>query len=176
MTGHEHPRPESISAAVDTAILEDYLNQHLLGSSPGVPAFRAAADTWKGTPQEPVLRELAEGVERNQEHLEELIRRLGFSVSVTTRAAGAVAAVGGRLNPVNAIRSRESGWTQVELDVLVGALMSQSEMWRVLELLAPHVQAVDGAEAARMHARVLDQVDRLKQVTDETLAGRFLGR
>ena len=50
MTGHEHPRPESTSAAVDEPMLEDFLNQHLLGSRSGVKAFRAAEQTWAGTP------------------------------------------------------------------------------------------------------------------------------
>ncbi|MCV7456602.1 hypothetical protein M3D02_007760 [Micrococcus luteus] len=49
MTGHEHPRPESTSAAVDEQMLEDFLNQHLLGSRSGVKAFRAADQTWAGT-------------------------------------------------------------------------------------------------------------------------------
>ena len=59
MTGHDHPRPESISAAVDEQMLEDFLNQHLLGSRSGVKAFRAAEQTWAGTSQEAALRRLS---------------------------------------------------------------------------------------------------------------------
>lgn len=171
------PDPASPApVSVDASMLEDYLNQHLLGSRPGVPAFRAAADTWKGTAQEPVLRALADEVEQNQRALVDLIRRLGFTVSATTRSVGALAVVAGRLNPVNAWRSRTSGWTQVQLDTLVGALAAQAEMWRVLVLAAPHVPGLEASEAERLLARVEDQIERLRGVTDQTLPGRLLRR
>lgn len=165
------PQPSGL----DREMLEDYLNQHLLGSRPGVPAFRAAAQTWEGTPQEAVLTRLADGVEASQDHLEELISRLGFRTPVRDRAAGAVAAVGGRLNPVNAVRSQGSGWTQVELDVLTGALQGQSEMWRILVRLAPQVPGLDAADAQAHLERTREFIAEIQRVTDETLLRRFLG-
>ncbi|MDX2340272.1 hypothetical protein AAG742_08515 [Micrococcus sp. 2A] len=162
-------------SALDREMLEDYLNQHLLGSRPGVPAFRAAADTWEGTPQHAVLARLADGVEASQERLEEIIARLGFRTPVRDRAAGAVAAAGGRLNPVNAVRAKGSGWTQVELDVLTGALQGQSEMWRILERLAPHVPGLDAEEARGLLEQTREYLAEVQRVTDETLLRRFLG-
>lgn len=78
MTGHEHPRPESTSAAVDEQMLEDFLNQHLLGSRSGVKAFRAAEQTWAGTSQEAALRRLGDAVQDDQDRLEALIGELGL--------------------------------------------------------------------------------------------------
>lgn len=126
MTGHEHPRPESTSAAVDEQMLEDFLNQHLLGSRSGVKAFRAAEQTWAGTPQEAALR------------------------------------------------TRGSGWTQVELDLLQGMLQAKLSMWRVLEQLAPHLPAVDAAEMQALRQRAADQQREVQRITSATLEGRFL--
>ena len=163
MTGHEHPRPESISAAVDEQMLEDFLNQHLLGSRSGVKAFRAAEQTWAGTSQEAALRRLGDAVQDDQDRLEALIGELGLRTPLVDRAAGAAAEVGGRLNPVNALRTRGSGWTQIELDLLQGMLQAKSAMWHVLEQLAPHLPAVDAAEMQALRQRAADQ-----QREDET--------
>ena len=105
MTGLDHPRPEPTSAAVDEEMLEDFLNQHLLGSRSGVKAFRAAEQTWAGTPQEAALRRIGDGVQEDQDRLEALIGELGLRTPLVDRAAGAAAEVGGRLNPVNALLS-----------------------------------------------------------------------
>lgn len=168
------PRPASSSPSVDREMLEDYLNQHLLGSRPGVQAFRAAAQTWADTPHEATLTRLAERVEARQDRLRALIESLGFSTPPTARALGAVAAAGGRLNPVNALRSRGTGWAQVELEVLMGALRSQTEMWRLLEHLAPYEPALDAAEMRRAQELTLEGVEQLQHVVDATLTERFL--
>lgn len=160
--------------SLDEGMLEDYLNQHLLGSRPGVPSFRAAADTWKDTPHEAVLRGIADDVESSQRTLTSIITRLGFSTPVTHRAMGAIAAVGGRANPVNAVRSKGSGWTQVELEILTGALRAQSEMWRLLENLAPYHPGLDADEAHERYTATLAHVQELQQVIDATLLDRFL--
>ena len=96
MTGLDHPRPEPTSAAVDEEMLEDFLNQHLLGSRSGVKAFRAAEQTWAGTPQEAALRRIGDGVQEDQDRLEALIGELGLRTPLVDRAAGAAAEVGGR--------------------------------------------------------------------------------
>ncbi|MCO0633341.1 MULTISPECIES: hypothetical protein [Micrococcus] len=174
MTGHDHPRPESISAAVDEQMLADFLNQHLLGSRSGVKAFRAAEQTWAGTPQEAALRRLGDAVQDDQDRLEALIGELGLRTPLVDRAAGAAAEVGGRLNPVNALRTRGSGWTQIELDLLQGMLQAKSAMWDVLEQLAPHLPAVDAAEMQALRQRTADQQREVQRITSATLEGRFL--
>ena len=174
MTGHEHPRPESTSAAVDEQMLEDFLNQHLLGSRSGVKAFRAAEQTWAGTPQEAALRRIGDGVQEDQDRLEALIGELGLRTPLVDRAAGAAAEVGGRLNPVNALRTRGSGWTQIELDLLQGMLQAKLAMWRVLEQLAPHLPAIDAEEMRGLCEKTAEQRRGVERITSATLEGRFL--
>ena len=174
MTGLDHPRPEPTSAAVDEEMLEDFLNQHLLGSRSGVKAFRAAAQTWDDTPQGADLTRLGDDVEQDQERLEALIRELGLTTPVPVKAAGVAAEAAGRVNPVNLMRSRGSGWTQVELDLLQGMLQAKSAMWHVLEQLAPHLLAVDAAEMHALRENAADQQREVQRITSATLEGRFL--
>ena len=69
---------------------------HLKGShahdADGLPRVRAAADTWKDTPQGETLSRLADGVQQSQDRLKRLISELDLRLHVVDRAAGAVAA------------------------------------------------------------------------------------
>ena len=65
-----------------------------------------------------------------------LIDRLGLKQSPTEKVLGKAAEVAGRLNPVNLTRSKTQGMTQVELDILQGALQGQIGMWQALGRLA----------------------------------------
>ena len=167
-------RPERTSTTVDRGMLEDFLNQHLLGSRSGVKAIRAAAQTWADTPQEPDLQRLGDEVAEEQEYLEALIRELGLSTSLPEKAMGLAAEAAGRVNPVNALRTRGSGWTQVELDLLQGMFQAKSSMWHVLEELAPHVPQIDAAQMRRLHDQAQEQQRLVQRIGEQTLAERFL--
>lgn len=162
-------------SALDRETLEDYLNQHLLGSRSGVKMFRTAADTWEGTPYAQRLVKLAEDVAADQQSLEELIARLGMKTPALQEAAGQVAEVAGRLNPVNLTRSKGNGWTQVELDLLQGALQAKAAMWDALAELADHTSELDRAEMERLYKVAQDQQAEVQKISEETLSTRFLG-
>lgn len=168
------PKDPAAPRRLDADMLEDYLNQHLLGARPGSASFRAAADTWKDTPQEAQLRALADDVDEDRERLERLIGELGFSVPLAQRAAGAAAEAAGRVNPVNMARTRGSGWTQVELDTLQGALQAKAAMWHVLAGLAPDVPGLDEAEMRALFERAQEQQRAVRRITESTLRERFL--
>lgn len=168
------PTPGPTPAAVDREVLEDFLNQHLLGSRSGVKAIRAAAQTWADTPQEAALQRLADDVAQEQERLEALIGELGLSTSLPEKAMGLAAEAAGRVNPVNALRTRGSGWTQVELDLLQGMFQAKAAMWHVLEALAPHEPRIDAAEMRRLYEQAQEQQRRVQEIAEQTLAERFL--
>ena len=167
---------EAEDSALDRETLEDYLNQHLLGSRSGVKMFRTAADTWNGTECADRLVQLADQVAADQQSLEELIARLGLKTPALQEAVGQVAEVAGRLNPVNLTRSKGNGWTQVELDLLQGALQAKAAMWDVLAELADHTSELDRSEMERLYQVAQEQQAELRQISEETLATRFLGR
>lgn len=169
------PTPVAGGSALDRETLEDYLNQHLLGSRSGVKMFRTAADTWGGTEHAERLARLADDVASDQDALEQLIGRLGLKTPALQEAAGQVAEVAGRLNPVNLTRSKSNGWTQVELDLLQGALQAKAAMWDVLAELADHSSELDRSEMDRLYRQAQDQQAEVQRISEETLATRFLG-
>lgn len=162
-------------SALDRETLEDYLNQHLLGSRSGVKMFRTAAATWDGTEYADRLVKLADDVSADQDALEELIARLGMKTPALQEAAGQVAEVAGRLNPVNLTRSKGNGWTQVELDLLQGALQAKAAMWDVLAELADHTSELDRTEMERLYKVAQEQQAEVQRISEETLSTRFLG-
>ncbi|WP_431860930.1 hypothetical protein [Micrococcus terreus] len=172
VSGEERSAGDS---ALDRETLEDYLNQHLLGSRSGVKMFRTAAATWDGTEYADRLVKLADDVSADQDALEELIARLGMKTPALQEAAGQVAEVAGRLNPVNLTRSKGNGWTQVELDLLQGALQAKAAMWDVLAELADHTSELDRTEMERLYKVAQEQQAEVQRISEETLSTRFLG-
>lgn len=168
-------RGAAADSALDRETLEDYLNQHLLGSRSGVKMFRTAADTWDGTEHAERLARLADDVASDQDALEQLIARLGMKTPALQEAAGQVAEAAGRLNPVNLTRSKGNGWTQVELDLLQGVLQAKAAMWDVLAELADHTPDLDRSEMERLYRQAQDQQAEIQRISEETLATRFLG-
>ncbi|MGB9034711.1 MAG: hypothetical protein WCC45_09355 [Paeniglutamicibacter sp.] len=153
--------------------LSNYLNQHLLGSEGGVNAFRAAADTWKGTAQEPMLLSLARQVMADQEDLQNMVHRLGYGGHpLKLTLSHAVRAVG-RVNPVNLLRKRKAGLAQVELDVLIGMLNAKLAMWDTLQLVAGKDHRFDTALLDDLKVRANDQITQVKEIIEATWEERF---
>jgi hypothetical protein len=163
---------------LDRDHLQDYLNHHLLGSQSGVNMFRTAAVTWRGTNYEQQFRELARQVQGEQRSLRELIARLGLRTPTPRRILGKAAEVAGRLNPVNLTRSKTQGMTQVELDVLQGAVQGKAGMWHVLGELADRFPdaGLDRQEMDGLYRHAQEQQAELRRISEETLGTRFVAR
>ncbi|MBB5749588.1 hypothetical protein [Micrococcus sp. TA1] len=164
------------NATLNRDELQDYLNHHLLGSRSGVRMFRTAADTWRGTPYEAEFKELTDQVSQMQDRLIALIDRLGLKQSRTEKVLGKAAEVAGRLNPVNLTRSKTQGMTQVELDILQGALQGQIGMWQALVRLAELVPdgGLDRESMDTNYRRTRHLQDEVRRISEETLGTRFL--
>ena len=171
------PQDTPPNASLNRDELQDYLNHHLLGSRSGVRMFRTAADTWSGTPYEAEFKALTDQVSQMQDRLIALIERLGLKQSTVENALGKAAEVAGRLNPVNLTRSKTKGMTQVELDILQGALQGQAGMWQVLGRLGELVPdgGLDREAMDTNYRRTLHLQDEVRRISEETLNTRFLG-
>lgn len=161
------------SRGVSHETLSNYLNEHFLGSEGGVNAFRAAADTWKGTAHEAALLSLCRQVMADREDLGGLVKRLGYGghplKAVFTHAVRLL----GRVNPVNLLRRRHSGLAQVELDVLTGMLNAKLAMWDTLLLVAGKDPRLDTALLRDLKARATDQISQVRGVIEATWEERF---
>lgn len=150
-----------------------YLNQHLVAADAGVKAFRAAADTWAGTPAEAVFRQLHDELADSHAKLKELIERLGYEVSTARNVVAGVVKAVGRVNPLNPTRSHDGLMTQSELDALAGAVRAQQMMWETLVVLADVDDRLDKDSCRSMIDRCEDQRARVLKVSQDTAIDRF---
>ncbi len=150
-----------------------YLNQHLVAADAGVQAFKAAADTWAGTQWEASFRELHEELSDSHDLVNQLIERLGYQVSAVRTIVAGVAAVAGRLNPINLTRNNDGLMTQSELDALAAAVTAQLMMWETLLVLTEIDGRLDRDECRSMIERCTDQRRRVMEVSLATTIQRF---
>ncbi|MCC2591894.1 hypothetical protein LKO27_00415 [Tessaracoccus sp. OS52] len=161
------------SVALDHDKYSAYLNQHLVAADAGVQAFKAAADTWSGTPWEGTFNQLHGELEDSHTKVKELIERLGYEVSTVRNVVSGLAAAAGRLNPLNPTRSNDGLMTQAEMDALVAAVRGQQMMWETLLVLTAVDDRFSEAECQAMIDRCEDQRRRVVEVSAATAPARF---
>lgn len=150
-----------------------YLNQHLFAADAGVKAFKAAADTWGGTPYGPVFQQLHDELADSHAQVKALIERLGYEISTARNLVSGLVQAAGRVNPLNLMRDHDGKMTQSELDALVAAVRAQQMMWETLVVLADVDDRLDKAYCQSMVDRCEDQRARVAQVSRETAIDRF---
>ncbi|MGP4995835.1 hypothetical protein [Glutamicibacter ardleyensis] len=158
---------------IDQEKLHRYLSQHLLGSESGLNHFEAAKDTWAGTAHEERFNSLWKQVEKDQQDLESLMDRLGFSRGPLAQVAAPVAKLAGMVNPFNPFRQRKISAAQVQLDVLTGLLNAKLRMWQTLQLMVGEEPRLDQALLEDLEQRALSQISQLVLISDETWEDRF---
>ncbi|SFS11240.1 hypothetical protein SAMN04487783_1541 [Agrococcus baldri] len=159
---------------LDDEHLADYLNEHLLASEGGLRAFKAAADTWAGTPHERTLHALVGEIERDRHDLAQLIQRLGYRPTGWKRALTLAFATVGRANPVNLLRRTGGSMAQLELDVLTGAVRAKRSMWDTLLEIAGDEPRLDPRLLHDLAARADQQIGELQNISRATCRDRFL--
>lgn len=150
-----------------------YLNQHLVAADAGVQAFSAAADTWTDTEWEATFRQLHDELEDSHTKLKELIERLGYEISTVRNIVSGVAAVAGRLNPLNITRNKDGLMTQAEFDALAAAVRGQQMMWETLKVLSEIDDRLDADDCQAMIERCEDQRGRVLEANAATAKARF---
>lgn len=165
------PRRTAASDAHDN--LGAYLNEHYLGSEGGLRAFRAAADTWEGTPQEHSFRALVDEIARDRRDLARIIRQVGHRPAPWKRLLTGLVAAIGRLGPYNLLRRRRGSMAQLELDVLTGAVRSKLSMWDALLAIEQTDARLDAALLRDLRARAVEQIDVLQELSVATAGERF---
>lgn len=158
---------------INHSIYSNYLNEHLLGSEGGVNAFKAAADTWRGTEHEGAFKSLAQQVKADQDDLHRIIRDLGYDHAPLRSALTIGVRLAGRINPVNLLRRRKAGMAQVELDTLTGLLRAKLSMWETLLLLHSRDPRLDAALLTDLQRRAEEQVNQVRDIIAASCEERF---
>jgi hypothetical protein len=159
---------------INDTTFSNYLNEHFLGSEGGVNAFKAASDTWRGTPHEATLKTLSRQVMDDQEDLERLINRLGYGHHLAKSLFTHAVRFLGRINPVNILRRRRAGLAQIELDVLIGMLNAKLAMWDTLLLIAEKDTRLDTDLLDDLRRRAMDQIHQVSEIIEATWEERFV--
>lgn len=162
-----------VNAPLEDAVLSHYLNGHLLAADAGVNAFRAAADTWRGTPHEATFHSLVAQIEEDRQALVRLVDKFGGGKHPVRNALTAVARLAGRVNPVNVLRTRRGTATQLELDTLVSAVTGKRLLWETLGHLAVLDDRLDDAQLDELIRRADSQIAQIRAVNEATAADRF---
>jgi len=162
------------SGSFDHRLYSAYLNEHLLASEAGVKAFKAAADTWEGTEYRSVFLDLVRQIDDDKRDLVRLMSTLGYRPHPVKQALTLAANALGRINPVNLMRSKKGGMTQLELDVLVGMVTAKKMMWETLTMLSAVDKRLDPAQLADLTRRAEDQIRQIRDVNTETYLRRFV--
>lgn len=151
-----------------------YLNQHVVAADAGVKAFKAAADTWAGTPYEAVFQQLGDELADSHATVKGLMEQLGYEISTARKVVAGLAQAAGRVNPLNLTRDHAGRMTQSELDSLATAIRAQQMMWETLVVLADVDDRLDKAFCQSMVDRCENQRERVVNVSRETAVDRFI--
>lgn len=166
---------DSGNTGINHTMYSTYLNEHLLGSEGGIAAFQAASRTWRGTPAEQQFASLARQVADDHADLEKIIRTLGYRPHPVKQVLTHGARLAGRLNPVNILRQKNSGMTQVELDILLGMLRAKKGMWETLLLVAARDARLEVPLLENLNRRADDQIHQVLDIIERTWERRFFG-
>ena len=164
---------DSRAMSISHSMYATYLNEHLLGSEGGINAFKAATRTWRGTAQEQQFESLARQVADDHTDLETIMRSLGYRPHPMKQVLTTGVRLAGRINPVNVLRRRTAGMTQVELDVLMGLLRAKKAMWETLLLVATRDRRLEAGMLENLMLRADSQLQQVKDIIERTWEGRF---
>lgn len=160
--------------AINHKTYSSYLNEHYLGSEGGINAFKAAAGTWKGTAHEHGFNSLCQQVMADRDDLHRIMTSLGYRPQPFKHLLTHLVRLLGRFNPVNILRRRRTGLSQVELEVLTGMLRAKQAMWETLLLVSAKDPRLDAPLLRKLHERATNQIDQVRSIIQETWEERFL--
>lgn len=162
------------SRAINHKTYSSYLNEHYLGSEGGVNAFKAAADTWQGTAHESGFNSLCQQVMADRDDLRRIMTALGYRPQPFKLLLTHLVRLLGRFNPVNILRRRRTGLSQVELEVLAGMLRAKQAMWETLLLVSAKDPRLNTLLLRELHTRATDQIEQVQSIIEMTWEERFL--
>lgn len=136
--------------------LETYLNDHLAGSVSAIEMLERASDDHADSAPGPRLTDLLAAIREDQEELQSLIRRMGYSESPIKKAGAWLAQHAGRLK----VGSGEGGLDRLELfEALALGILGKGKLWRTLRAVAPRHPGLEGLDLSRLERRAQEQHD-----------------
>jgi hypothetical protein len=138
-----------------------YLNDHLAGSVAAIELLDHLIKGQTGQRLEKFLVDLRQDIERDQEVLRDLIRKLDLGESAVRKAGAWIAEKLGRAKFAGVgEQSSDLGLMQA-LEGLALGITGKELLWRALQTLETNLPQLQGIDLGRLEQRARDQVDRV---------------
>lgn len=161
--------------ALDRALLELYLNDHLTGATAGRARIRHMVRVYPDLPIHDELRHLASDLEEEHRRLSALISELGLSLKRYRQLPAEVGERLGRLKLNNRLFGRSPMSPLLEVELLRGAVNAKSGLWECLHDLSATL-GLESAEWQKLADRVHDQDQLLRTMHAQLRAQTFVRR
>ncbi|MGA8046896.1 MAG: hypothetical protein WCA30_11595 [Dermatophilaceae bacterium] len=153
------PIPETI----DRTLLQTYLSDHLTGATGGRARALKMAQWYADSDIGPDLARVAAQIDAEQEHLKELIDRLGLTQPLPKLLAARLGELAGRLKANGRALTGSPMTPLLELELLRMAVNGKQGLWETLAGYAPELgldpqRYRDLAEQARTQERTLEDL------------------
>lgn len=156
----------SIPDTIDRSVLQSYLGDHVTGAAGGRARALKMAEWYADTPIGSRLRELADQIDEDQTHLEQLIERLGLQQRRPLRLVARAGEVVGRLKPNGRGPFASPVTPLLEIELLRGAVSAKQGLWETLAHYAPEL-GLDAAEYRERSRAAEEQRAVLTQMHDD---------
>jgi UDP-glucose 4-epimerase len=171
----------TIPDTIDRTLLQTYLSDHLAGATGGRNRIRDMARRYARSDLGPDLARVAEQLEDEHDHLDDLIDRLGLGQPLPKKALAALAELAGRLKANGRVLVGSPMTPLLEIEVMRSAVSGKQGLWETLALYAKELgldatfyrrmakQAGEQSKTfAALHAQV--RADALRPGEDERSA------
>ena len=142
--------------------LTDYLNDHLAGSVGALELLDRLVETYEGKPLERFFRDLRDEVRDDQEHLKDLIAKLGAAESPIRKAGAWFMEKLSRPTIDLGEGSAVEIGLFLALEALVLGITGKRSLWRALQAASRTVPELARVDYSGLEKRAIEQCERVE--------------
>lgn len=155
--------------------LDDYLKEHLAGSSFGLEHAKHLAEAHEGTPLGNAMAPVAREIEEDRDALLDLMDRLGTGRSRLKEAGAWVAEKGGRPKFAGLTSGDSQLGALLALEAMSLGVEGKRSLWKALKLVADDHPELAATDLAGLHDRAAAQRSVLEEQRDAAAVRAFAG-
>jgi hypothetical protein len=153
--------------------LTKYLNDHLAGSVGALELLDRLIETYREKPLEHFFRNLRDDIQQDQEHLKELIQKLGVEESAVRKAGAWIVEKLSRAKiELDETSEGETGLF-LALEALVLGITGKRSLWRALHSASRTVPELARLDYKGLEKRAIEQCERVEARRLETARTAF---
>lgn len=122
----------TLPPSIDRRMLQSYLADHLVGAEGGRARIQRMRSDFADLEIGPGLATIADQIDEEHQHLEELIDRLGLRQPIPLRVVARVGELVGRLKPNGRMLTQAPTTPLLELELMRGAVNAKQGLWQAM--------------------------------------------